>query len=44
MRANPRQRDTHIFVRDPEDFYLEPSWCSERLFDVEPFDHNSCSS
>ncbi len=33
-----RPRNAHIFVRDPYDFYVEPEWCSERLFDVEKFE------
>ena len=32
-----RPRRSHIFDRDDHDFYVEPAWCSERLFAVEPF-------
>ena len=32
-----RPRRSHIFDRDDRDFYVEPAWCSERLFAVEPF-------
>ena len=32
-----RPRRSHIFDRDDDDFYVEPAWCSERLFAVEPF-------
>lgn len=32
-----RQRNSRIFARDQNDFYVEPSWCSERLFDEEQF-------
>jgi hypothetical protein len=32
-----RPRLSHIFDRDDNDFYVEPAWCSERLFAVEPF-------
>ena len=32
-----RPRRSHIFDRDDHDFYVEPPWCSERLFAVEPF-------
>lgn len=39
-RTRPRQRDSHIFVRDANDWYLEPHWCSAQLFDVEPFDRS----
>jgi hypothetical protein len=33
-----RARATHIFDRDPGDHYVEPRWCSSRLFDCEPFE------
>lgn len=33
-----RKRDSHLWARDPQDWYVEPEWCSERLFDVEPFE------
>jgi len=32
-----RPRRSHIFDRDRDDFYVEPEWCSRRLFEVEPF-------
>jgi hypothetical protein len=32
-----RPRRSHIFDRDDHDYYVEPPWCSERLFAVEPF-------
>jgi hypothetical protein len=32
-----RPRRSHIFDRDNHDFYVEPLWCSERLFAVETF-------
>jgi hypothetical protein len=35
--SGERRRNSHIFVRDPNDWYLEPHWCSERLFAVEEF-------
>jgi hypothetical protein len=28
-----RKRDSHIFEKDPHGHYVEPSWCSERLFE-----------
>jgi hypothetical protein len=28
----------HVWLRDEADWYLEPAWVSERLFDVERFD------
>jgi hypothetical protein len=33
----PKPRQTHIFARDTNDRYVEPQWCSRRLFDVESF-------
>jgi hypothetical protein len=36
-----RQRNSHIWERDDADWYLEPQWVSERLFDVEPFDRSA---
>lgn len=36
-----RRRNSHVFARDPHDWYLEPRWCSERLFDVEEFDRSA---
>ena len=32
-----RLKHSHIWERDPLDWYVEPSWCSERLFQEEPF-------
>ena len=37
IRPGKRPRRSHIFDRDDDDFYVEPAWCSERLFAVEPF-------
>jgi hypothetical protein len=28
----------HVWDRDPESWYVEPDWCSARLFEVESFD------
>jgi hypothetical protein len=39
--SDRRRRESYIFVRDPDDFYLEPHWCSERLFAVEEFNRSS---
>lgn len=35
--AASKPRDSHIFARQQHDHYVEPEWCSERLFDVEAF-------
>jgi hypothetical protein len=32
-----RERKSHIWDRHAADWYVEPSWCSSRLFDVEKF-------
>jgi predicted RNA methylase len=33
----PRPRASHIWPRNTSDWYIEPKWCSSRLFQVEPF-------
>ena len=41
--AKPRL--SHIWDREANEHYVEPSWCSERLFQVEKFDgaiHDPC--
>jgi hypothetical protein len=35
-----RPRNSHIFRRDPNDWYLEPHWTSARLFAVEDFNRD----
>lgn len=37
-----RKRDSSIWARDPHDWYVEPRWCSQRLFEVEPFRGDIC--
>jgi hypothetical protein len=32
-----RRRATHIFPKDPHGHYVEPAWCSKRLFEEEYF-------
>lgn len=32
-----KRRQTHIFERERHGHYVEPAWCSRRLFDVETF-------
>jgi hypothetical protein len=36
----PRPRKTHIFKRETHEHYVEPPWCSLRLFDEERFEGN----
>jgi hypothetical protein len=33
----PRARKSHVWDRDPHEHYVEPAWCSERLFEEEKF-------
>jgi hypothetical protein len=32
-----RKRDSHIWYREADEHYVEPAWCSERLFQAEEF-------
>ncbi len=36
--GTPKKKDAHLWVRHPEDYYIEESWCSERLFATEHFE------
>lgn len=38
LRGPLRKRDSHLWARHPDDWYVEPPWVSERLFEVEKFD------
>lgn len=33
-----RKLDAHIWQREANEHYVEPAWCSKRLFQEEPFD------
>lgn len=35
--SEPRAKNAHLWVRHPQDYYVEPHWCSERLFEAEAF-------
>jgi hypothetical protein len=35
--AKKKRRKAHIFKKEAYGHYVEPAWCSERLFDVEKF-------
>lgn len=37
LRGPQRKRQSHLWRRDPLDWYVEPEWCSERLFAMEAF-------
>lgn len=37
-QTEPRAKHAKLWDRDPFDWYVEPEWVSERLFQVEPFD------
>ena len=32
LAAEAEKKDAHLWARHPQDYYVEPSWCSERLF------------
>ena len=33
-----RERKSHVWARSDDDWYVEPEWVSERLFQAEPFE------
>jgi hypothetical protein len=35
--GEPRKRDSHIWAREEREHYVEPAWCSRRLFEEERF-------
>jgi hypothetical protein len=37
LTSNPRPKHTHIFAKAEGLHYVEPEWCSARLFEVERF-------
>lgn len=37
LRGPLRKRESHLWSRDPHDWYIEPEWCSARLFEAEAF-------
>lgn len=37
LRGPLRKRESHLWERDPNDWYVEPEWCSARLFVMEQF-------
>ena len=37
LRGPLRKKKSHLWDRHPQDWYIEPSWCSKRLFEVENF-------
>lgn len=38
LRGPLRKRESHLWSRDPHDWYCEPSWVSARLFAMEAFE------
>lgn len=40
--APARARRSHIWAKQGQDWYVEPSWCSDRLFAVERFEGTIC--
>jgi hypothetical protein len=39
LEVDMQRRDTHIFDKDPRGHYVEPAWCSKRLFEEYSFIH-----
>jgi hypothetical protein len=37
LRGPLRKRESHLWEREANDHYVEPAWCSERLFEIESF-------
>lgn len=37
MTSDPRRRRSHIFAKETHGHYVEPAWCSARLFAIEDF-------
>lgn len=37
LRGPLRKRESHLWTRQAEDWYVEPEWCSARLFELEQF-------
>jgi hypothetical protein len=37
-RLDQRALHAHIWIKDPDGFYVEPCWCGEQLFALERFD------
>jgi len=38
LRGPLRKRESHLWSREVRDWYVEPQWVSQRLFEAEPFD------
>lgn len=38
MRGPLRKRESSLWAREADDWYVEPEWCSARLFEEERFD------
>lgn len=42
LRGPLRKRESSLWAREKDDWYVEPEWCSRRLFEVERFEGNVC--
>lgn len=42
LRGPLRKRDSSLWQREADDWYVEPQWVSERLFEVEKFPGGIC--
>jgi hypothetical protein len=37
LRGPLRKRESHLWARHPQDWYCEPRWTADRLFEAQPF-------
>lgn len=42
LRGPLRKRESSLWAREPNDWYVEPEWCSRRLFEQEKFEGAIC--
>jgi len=42
LRGPLRKRESSLWAREANDWYVEPEWCSQRLFEVEQFQGMIC--
>jgi hypothetical protein len=42
LRGPLRKRESNLWAREADDWYVEPEWCSRRLFEEEKFEGTIC--
>jgi hypothetical protein len=42
LRGPLRKRESSLWAREADDWYVEPEWCSRRLFEEEKFEGEIC--